>query len=213
MAAPERTVMRFSINNFQALLGRNSAPSSPQPTDTIYYLKTETPHLHDFSVFGPFHLREAIVPSIRQKLQQTSPAGLATFDDLISRMGLSSFEHIVAPLPGGHSMTIRLIKEKNPEVAATLPGPAWYVVSVEQLSLYSSFSEFKSFDICGTYTSAEAANQAARRLAEAKKQEEPGAIHGQDMRDNGTIQCVILSRDNAWGIGVHFDSGVEYFED
>ena len=110
-------------------------------------------------------------------------------------------------------MTIRLIREKNPEAAATLPGPAWHVACVEPLSLDSNLSELKSLELCGTYTSAEAANQAVRRVAAAKKQEEPGAMHGEHMGENGTIQCVVMSRNKIWVIIVNFDSGVEYFED
>ena len=132
MDAPVPPQLRINFGAAQRALRGDS--SLPQPTDTIYYLKTETPHLHDFSLFGTLDLIAAIVPSIRKKPQQTIPTGLKMSDEMMSTTGLSSFEYIVAPLPGGHSMTIRLIREQNAAVAATLPGPVWYVACAEGLS-------------------------------------------------------------------------------
>jgi hypothetical protein len=161
-------------------------------------------------LFGPFGQLEAIVPSLRKKLQQTSPAGLKMFDEVIAIGGLSSFEHIVAPLPDGHSMTIRLIKEQNAAVSATLPGPAWYVVFAE---LLSPPSKWKNLFLCGTYTSTETANQAAQRAVVVRKQRVPGAVHSEEKREDGTIQCTIVAPNKIWVIESRFDSGVQYFED
>ena len=78
------------------------------------------------------------MPSIKTKLQQESPTGLAMFEEVMSTgpNALPSFEHIVAPLLGNHTMTIRLVKEQNAEVAATLPGPTWGLSFVRELRLF-----------------------------------------------------------------------------
>src|SRR5580700_4281357 len=89
----------------------------PCSEDTIYYIKTDTPHLSDCSFFGPFKSLEAAVPSIRKNLYQTSLPGLDTFDELMSASpnGLTSLQHFAAPLRDGGVMMIHIVKEQNAE--------------------------------------------------------------------------------------------------
>lgn len=164
MAQPQRvhTTMRVNGANVFGL-------GSPQPpTDTIYYLRTSTPHLHDLSLIGPFHVLDAMVPSLRAKLRDESPAGLQMLDEMMAASRISAFEHINAPLPGlgNHKMRIELIREKNPEVLAILPGPVWLVVISEPLqgAQLGPIPKLKSQRFHGTFISAEKAKEAAREL-------------------------------------------------
>jgi hypothetical protein len=209
MATPVRTTMRVTLS---ALSGEPAVP--PQP-DTIYYLKTETPHLHDFSVFGPFHCLEAVLPSIKAKLREESPAGLAMFDEVMSRgpNALSSFEHIVAPLQGNHTMVIRLVKEQNAEVAATLPGPTWTIICGEPLSSAAEAMKLKDLSLCGTFVSAQKANEALRRVVADKLQ---GNSRGRKLelpKEDGTMACLAQLGGKTWLVESRFDSGAEIFEE
>jgi hypothetical protein len=211
MARPSRTTVRVNGNFFSGM----EPPATPR--DTIYYVKTETPHLGDFSIFGPFECLEAVVPSIRLKLQETSPAGLNTFDEMMTTgpNALMSFEYVVAPLPDGCTMTIRLLKEQNAELAATLPGPAWVVLCAEPTpsSLASRDEEpkLKDLTICGAFISAEKANQAARQVVADKLQGMRRGRRVEEMKSDGTVQCAAISATQAWLVEVKRESGTEYF--
>jgi hypothetical protein len=194
--------------------------ASPQ-LDTIYYLKTETPHLHDFSVFGPFHCLEAIVPSIKAKLRQESPMGLAIFEEIMSTgpNALPSFEHIVAPLLGNHTMTIRLVKEQNAEVAATLPGPTWIVFCAELLPSTlepqdrNGRMKLKDMSICGAFVSAQKANQALQQVVADKLQGKLGGRKLELPKEDGTLACMAKLGSKAWLVESRFESGAEIFEE
>jgi hypothetical protein len=214
MATNVRTSMRITGSAF------SSKPAASPQLDTIYYLKTETPHLHDFSVFGPFHCLEAIVPSIKAKLQQESPTGLAMFEDVMSTgpNALPSFEHIVAPLLGNHTMTIRLVKEQNAEVAATLPGPSWVVFCAELLSSKPEPQDrnggvkMKDMSICGAFVSAQKANQALQQVVADKLQGKSGGRKLELPKEDGTLACMAQLGSKAWLVESRFESGAEIFE-
>lgn len=198
----------------------SSTPAASPQLDTIYYLKTETPHLHDFSVFGPFHCLDAIVPSIKAKLRQESPTGLAMFEEMMSTSpnALSSFEHIVAPLLGNHTMTIRLVMEQNAEVAETLPGQTWVVFCAELLSSTPEPQDknegvkLKDMSICGAFVSAQKANQALQQVVADKLQGKSGGTKLELPKEDGTLACMAQLGSKAWLVESRFESGVEIFE-
>ena len=199
-----RTTIR--VNPFK----RGSPPSSSSSSDTIYYLKTSTPHLYDFSLFGPFHVLDAIVPSLHTKLQATSPAGLAMFEDLMAAGGIAGFQHIKAPLPGpeNHTMTVELVEEVNPEVLAILPGPAWTVVISEILPDYdASDPKLKSQELRGTFISAEKANNAARELLRDVLKSMRGGQAIDMPRADGGVDYAVVSAKESLVIEVRLDRG------
>ena len=209
MASPVRSTVRVSLGAFVG------GPAAQPPSDTIYHLRTETPHLHDFSVFGPFHCLEAVVPSIISKLRKESPAGLDMFGEIMSTgpNALSSFEHIVAPLPGGNTLVIRLIKEQNAEVAATLPGPAWTVVCGELLSPTVHGTGLEDLTLCGSFVSAQKANEALRQVVDDKLRGNPRGKRFEVPKDDGTITCMARLGSETWIVESRFDSGIEIFEE
>jgi hypothetical protein len=192
MAEPIRTTFRVNGNFF------NEADCHLSQ-DAIYYVMTETPHLADFSFFGPFKCLEVAVPSIRYRLQQTSHPGLDTFDELIMSAGpnaLTSLHHFTAPLQDGGVMVIHFIKEKNAEVAATLPGPAWIVICAELVLPQPTPRgglKLKGSTICRTFVSAEEANQAARQIAADELQRMRGGRQSEKMKSSGTVCVVVMS--------------------
>ena len=161
-----------------------------------------------------------MVPSIKAKLRQESPTGLAMFEEMMSTgpSALSSFEHIVAPLSDNHTMTIHLVKEQNPEVAAALPGPTWVVLCAELLSSTPESQDrdegakLKDMSICGAFVSVQKANQALQQVVADKLQGRSGGRKFELGKEDGTLTCIAQLGSKAWLVESRFDSGVEIFE-
>ena len=116
MMATQRTTMHLNLSQVMAMgQDGSSTPAPPEPADVIYYITTETPHISDFSVFGPFHCLDATVPSIRHKLATVSSQALEFFDMQLPGWGHGGFSHIKAPLApdGKHHMLLKLEKFEN----------------------------------------------------------------------------------------------------
>ena len=159
------------------------------------------------------------MPSIKTKLQQESPAGLAMFEEVMSTgpNALPSFEHIVAPLLGNHTMTIRLVKEQNAEVAATLPGPTWIVLCSELLSSTpepqgrNGGVKLKDMSICGAFVSAQKANQALQQVVADKLRGKSRGRKVELPKEDGTLACMAQVGSKAWLVESRFESGAEIF--
>ncbi|KAL9617894.1 MAG: hypothetical protein Q9160_007321 [Pyrenula sp. 1 TL-2023] len=168
MAGPQRARTTISLTGLDLFKHTTSSSARTSLSDTIYYLINSVPHIHEFSYLGPFRDLESVAPPIHSRLREQSPAGLITFNEMISEIGLSAFDHINAPLPGpgDHKVLIQLIKETNPEVRAVLPGPSWMVVTSEPLNSTAAepFATLKDQEIHGTYVSAQGAERRAREL-------------------------------------------------
>lgn len=214
MASSSRTTVRVNLNSLKQMAGASSAPPPP-PAGTIYYVQTSTPHIHDMSMFGPFHCLEALVPSVRRKLAQTSPAGLLTFDEMLSSAdGHISFEHILAPLEDGNKMMIQVITRCNSEVAASLPGPVWNVVCSEILNPFDPASpKLKSFDIVGSFISPEAANEAVREVVASKARGMRAARQMVERQDDGATNALVMNSSACWIVESKLDDGVGHFDD
>ena len=160
------------------------------------------------------------MPSIKAKLRQESAAGLAMFEEVMSTgpNALPSFEHIIAPLPGNHTMTIRLVKEQNAEVAATLPGPTWVVFCAELLSSTPEPQDrnggvkLKDMSICGAFVSAQKANQALHQVVTDKLHGKSGGRKLELPKEDGTLTCIAQLGSKAWLLESRFESGAEIFE-
>lgn len=207
----ERTMIESS--NATVLHGGYFKGAQLPSTDpeTIYYIQTHTPHVGDFSFFGPFREPDEAEPSIRNKLQEASPVGHVLFDEMISSRqdGLASFDHLDVPLAGGRTMTLKLLKEKNAEVKATLPGPSWLVLIAEQSPIRSSADALAldSFTIHGAFVSVERANKAAWEILAGKVRTMPGARTFEEVKSDRSLNCGIISRKKSVAIEVKFETG------
>jgi hypothetical protein len=203
--AAQKTTMRLNMTQINAMLNPTSAP--PEPADTIYYITTETPHISDFSVFGPFHCLDATVPSIRNKLASVSPKALEVFDEQLPAWGHGGFAHIKAPLgpDGGHHMLLKLEKHKNATVRAALPGPAYTVLHCVDHIEKSS----QETTICGTLLTVEAANQAARDKMEKEITGKSGVFRAEEILGDGTLSLAAGNSRYRWIVQVKYDSGEE----
>lgn len=201
MAEPERVRTVISLRGLELFNLNPSSPARVSLSDTIYYLMTSIPHLHQFSYLGPFRDLESVASPIRSKLSELSPAGLIVFDEMIAETGLSAFDHVNAPLPGpgDHKVLIRLIRETNPEVRAILPGPSWMVVSSEPLSstVVEPFATLKDQEVHGTYVSAQGAEQRAREVVANTLSGRPGArtMEMPHPEGSGKVHLVVSARN------------------
>jgi len=147
--------------------------------------------------------------------------GLAMFEEMMSTgpNALPSFEHIVVPLSGNLTMTIRLVKEQNAEVAATLPGPTWVVFCAELLSSTpepqdgNERMKLKDMSICGAFVSAQKANQALRQVVADKLQGKSGGRKLELPKEDGTLACMAKLGSKSWLVESRFESGAEIFEE
>jgi hypothetical protein len=176
--------------------------SSAADTGTIFHLKTEIPQIHDFSSFGPFHSREEMIDSISQKLEDETPTGLDEFIEYISEApGIDGFEGMATRTTDGNTLKIYVQEEKNAEVAAKLPGPAWVVVTA-RFNMIPYYQ--KDYEICRTYTSAEAANQGAR---EVHVQMMPGVRGVETYDEKGLFVGATEAAGEAVMVTVSYDRG------
>jgi len=86
---------------------RSDTTATP-PTDMIYYLKTEVPHLHEFSTWGPSNQLDRMAGAVRQTLKLQSPGSVPVFDEAMAAAPPTAFEHIIAPLDGDRTVKISL---------------------------------------------------------------------------------------------------------
>lgn len=188
-------------------------PSQEPDRDTIYYLKTSTPHVNDISISGPYYPLEAIIPQVRHHLSARSPTSVEAFDQMLSEWpGLQSFQHFKAPIAGGH-MIIELAKEKNRNVAAALPGPVWYIARAEPASLGlpsphsdREFVQLKALDVLETFTSVESANRRANELM-AQTAREMGTRHVSLTQPGGAVAGAVLRGSQMIMFEVKGDTG------
>ncbi|KIV78933.1 hypothetical protein PV11_06532 [Exophiala sideris] len=99
--------------------------------DTIYYVKTSTPHIHRVTISGPYYPLQNIFPPLLKKLRDAgSVEGERTLDDIVYGGGdaaLLSLKHFNAPLPDGNIMRLELVREQNARVAHGLPCEVWSI--------------------------------------------------------------------------------------
>lgn len=144
--------------------------------------------------------------SLLEKLRKEYPIGLEMFLGW-AREGLTitQMENFRFPIDSaGHEFTVRSHKEHNPQVAATLPGPSWSVVSA-----YFKKGKQETQEVHQTYTSLEAANRGAR--AQMRDQ-----LRGQTdymdpierMQDHGTIAMMAFRGESVLFVLSHYDPGI-----
>ena len=192
----------------------DTRPPSNDPANTIYYLITETPHLNDFSVLGPFPNRQAMSMTVLNKLRDAhSLKGMEDFANLVEDPGISTFTRIEAPIQdgSGNTMSITLHKEYNAAVKATLPGSCWLVLEAEIDKVEQCQTRL---DVFGTYTTKEAANRAVRLHAEDMASSAAGwRIVKGPVTVNGCMQCYISGPKTMSMVVVRYESGQVSFRD
>lgn len=101
-------------------------------------------------------------------------------DNLVYDVGFPSMEHINAPLPDGNVMKLQLLREKNAEVARSLPCAVWKVIIATPIMTGDESTEHptvKEMEVYRTYLAKAEANMAAERLlVELKKKAGSGAV-------------------------------------
>ncbi|KAK5138551.1 hypothetical protein LTR08_000139 [Meristemomyces frigidus] len=125
--------MRVNYGDFLRSRNPESSAQASTPNETIYYLRTSTPHLHDISVLGPYHSIEALVAQAVHNFGDECASGVEALQDFAKEGMLDAFGHITSPINNDPNKvkTIRVIKEQNSAMAATLPGPTWYILSTD----------------------------------------------------------------------------------
>ena len=131
VAPRSRTTIRINGNQLEAMLGRTDSASDRASSgtsrnvdeDVIDYLKLSKPSLKDIAVRVPFYPLNAIVPTIRAKLEGEGcdiTESLVAFEEVFVDPGpfaYRGFEHFNANRPDGNILHISLVKQKNAEVA------------------------------------------------------------------------------------------------
>lgn len=167
-----------------ALLHQGDSALPPDP-DTVYYTRTDSPHILDVSLAGPFYPMDRIVEHIKGRcIRAGSLPAIPLLDEIIENVGIVGLEHPVAPLPflpEGQHMTIGIVREKNSEVAAFLrsrtpnsPRPVYslfkQICHPESTKLLANRSRWPfehvptlDFEILETFLWKEAANEGGRK--------------------------------------------------
>ncbi|KAK3696061.1 hypothetical protein LTR37_018142 [Vermiconidia calcicola] len=193
-------------------MDESNQPRSPQlhPPGMIYHILTECPTIKDYTGFGPFHNIEATVPSILGKLEAMSPSGFKAFQEVLPQWKNGGIPHFRAPLESEDHVTIRLVDEYNPDVAAILPGPAWTVKRSKVLLGPERNTEpegVTEFEVVETFLEKEKAFEAARRGIADHILGMQGAVRREEGDELGNLHVVGASRD--MGIGWQFDASFD----
>ena len=204
--------------NARALLSdeRSQAEKDAAQKDPIYYIRTETPHMGDFSAIGPFKTYEEMLPSIRFKLADVSPPALKAFNEMMeSAKSIEGFEHINAPLEDGNITTVRIEREENAEVAAALPCSVWKVQCGTVLTGKAQTGplvDLEDMEHISTFLSVEKANQAAREVRDEKCEMVSGATKTEWTRPNGSLAVGVKNDTHVWMIEVVREPGIQLAE-
>ncbi|CAJ2500955.1 Uu.00g038080.m01.CDS01 [Anthostomella pinea] len=130
-------------------------------TNTIYYLKTSTPHLYDITLSGPYRDLDAVYPQIMNNFGSEYPAGRSAVQDFMRDGHLMSFQHITAPHRNdpNRTRTMRLVTERASRS---------YLDPMEILNItdYGGGVSLTDIHVRGTYDNEAAANTAAERVVQ-----------------------------------------------
>lgn len=184
-------------------------------TGTIYYLKTSQPHIHDFTISGPYHPIGTIRRQMLHKLAKTSFTAFEYFheafeDDVEGEgvIGLSNWGHLIGPLDDSprHTIKVELLKEHNPALAAELPGPCYRIIftehkqwpktRTEQFAHVFGYVPVEDIEVHGTFLNRDKAEAAARKTLKEKLKGFPGYETVAGWR-NDDFTCAIVKRGSS----------------
>lgn len=192
--------------NMGAFLQNTAEEQSPENPDTIYYLKTSKPHIHDISISGPYYPFEMIFGQLLYRLRtENSVAGERTLDDLVRDGVIASIEHFTAPLPDGNIMRFHLLRERNPMVARHLPGEVWRIVVATPLLdsggiavvLSNGSPQLENMNIHATSITRTEANRAAGKLLDELKEQAGAGARVSKKEIDGLVHGLIIPRTNS----------------
>ena len=143
--------------------------------DTIYYIKTSKPHIHDVTMVGPFYPLEHVLPQLLFKVKvEKSTMGERVLDDIVYGGHVVEMRYFTAPLPDCNIMKFEIIREKNAEVARTWPSEVWVVMVAEpfmDMTLHNEgHPQVDDMHHGGTFRTKEQANEAAEELIKSEKE-------------------------------------------
>ena len=152
----------FTTNLGDSRNRNDSSSSNPNPSNegTIYHIMLEPPSFPDLIAYGPFENIEVTVPQVVNTLKQLNPQAVSAFAEVLEQWRNGAVQQFNAPIGDGKYIKIRLVKERNPEAAASLPAPSW-VVRRSELELVGE-GKVTDFDIVGTFLQKDQASSAAR---------------------------------------------------
>ena len=137
-----------------------------EEANTIYYLICENPDERDVSMFGPFHCREAFIPTLIRNIEKDAPLGLSMLHDMLcGPIGAQGFIDIRSPISpsGEHRLTVRLEKPENRAVKDALPCPTWTVMQTEIIR-EGVEAHVMEMELCEAYLKKEDADRRVREV-------------------------------------------------
>jgi hypothetical protein len=202
--SPTRLHLLFDHFSHQVFM----ASPSGTPDDNIYFVKTHTPHIHDFRVDGPFKHLEAIIPAVRERLR-SSAEGLRRFNELLLNHGVGFFTTLTASLPSDDLIHITLQTEDNAAVKALLPGPTWMVL-VARAEPGAGAQHYTTKELCiyQTFTSFAGANSEARMVADRKMAVIVQGKRKSETADSaGNLTFIVVGKHDAFIVTVRYEEG------
>ncbi len=163
--------------------------SANETENTIYYLRTSTPHTHDISLKGPFPTIKYVAGEIYEAFRDECFRGRTRALELFRDGQLGSIEHIVSPIGNDQNKTrtCRIIKETNTAVCAHRAR----VYNVMSFDVYTDIAEtmshigpddppmklpLKDYRVHGTFIEESAAVARAREVAQAVQMRMHGSV-------------------------------------
>ena len=173
---------------------------------------------------GPYHSLEAVFNQAMRNFGDDCWSGQETLGDFIRDDGtFVGFEHITSPINGdpNRTKTIRLIRKRNPAMAARLPGPAWSVFSIEVATDVQRDASMdargdapvRSMQVHGTFAEEGAAIENARVVTQDLVARTRGGRMFDMSRAAGTGSAGVIGeeadgRKIMWMVQVRYDTGM-----
>lgn len=179
---------------------------------TTYYVHTSTPHLHDISVSGPCHSRDAISHQMMRHFGTQCSQGRETVIDRRADGTLAAIEHITSPIESdqNRTRTCRIIREDNAAMKARLPGTAYVVVStyvdkeLAESGVHAAVpgtAPVQEMDVHGTSPDEASAVARARVVAQGIAGQIPNSQMVERGAGNGMLyHFAVAGRDNVFPI-------------
>ena len=220
--------MRVGLADLSAMAGRSDDTNEPAPQDnqdTVYYLRTSTPHLHDITMSGPYTDLQEVHNQANHNFGTECEPGQNALQEFVRDGRPIGFIHISSPINGDPNKTrrIELIRRTNAELAARFPCPVWNVVVSEPLLTAAGEPQpgafdgvaMKSVDVHGSYFTKPAAMAAARKVLDDLLRRSPGCTirDVSSTSDNTFMHGAIIgprNRSMEWIVHVRYDSGTVF---
>lgn len=190
----------------------SSLSGEPDEAESVYYLRTSQPHVHDVTVSGPYHPIAMIRPQLMRRLSGLSFSAFSSFFETFPEniegegpIGLSSWVQISGPLDDNprHSVTVELICEHNPAMTRHLPKPVWRIMAMHREKLSPSeqrrflqtygYMPVQEVEICTSVATKDEAEAETRSYLEENVRRYP-ASRGQVMGWKGNdFMCAVVS--------------------